>query len=343
MGLFGGEDAVGGGAGGRILPAVVKGGTALGAPGAVEALPFGAGEMADGPGLQGAAEGDPGASEAGGGGIEGAGAGDESFVKGVEGAAAGAVGTEVQPADAAVGVERDPQRFIRKRRAEGGPFVFEPAAGGGFVFDGVFAAAGGVDKPLGGVFDAPFGFGAGLLQAEFRVRAGGAGAGAEEERGQNTLEKTGFHVIITNMNKRNTTTGTGIARLSLSLPNGLAAELDGLVAAKGAASRSALVADLVREAVTEHRSRKGRQEVAGAITMVYDHHARNLQAKLTALQHDAEGLIVSVMHVHLTHHDCLEVLAVRGAAGRVRELADRLGAVRGVKHARLTITTTTEH
>ena len=140
------------------------------------------------------------------------------------------------------------------------------------------------------------------------------------------------------MNKSNN--DAGAARLSLSLPNGLAAELDQLVAAKGAASRSALVADLVREAVTEHRSRRGKQEIAGAITLVFDHHARNLQAKLTDLQHDAEALIVSVMHVHLSHHDCLEVLVVRGPADRVRELADRLGAVRGVKHGQLTITTT---
>lgn len=141
------------------------------------------------------------------------------------------------------------------------------------------------------------------------------------------------------MNKRNTNEA-GATRLSLSLPNGLAGELDQLVGAKGAASRSALVADLVREAVTEHRSRRGKQEIAGAITLVYDHHARNLQAKLTDLQHDAEGLIVSVMHVHLSHHDCLEVLVVRGPADRVRELADRLAAVRGVKHGKLTITAT---
>lgn len=142
------------------------------------------------------------------------------------------------------------------------------------------------------------------------------------------------------MKKRNNNLEDGAARLSLSLPNGLAAELDRLVAEKSAASRSALVADLVRAEVVEHRSRRGKQEIAGAITLVYDHHARNLQAKLTDLQHDSEGLIVSVMHVHLSHHDCLETLVVRGAADKVRTLADRLAAVRGVKHGKLTITTT---
>lgn len=132
----------------------------------------------------------------------------------------------------------------------------------------------------------------------------------------------------------------GATRLSLSLPNGLAQALDRLVAEKGAASRSALVADLVRAEVVEHCSRRGKQEIAGTITLVYDHHARNLQAKLTDIQHDAEGLIVSVMHVHLSHHDCLEVLVVRGPADRVRRLADKLAAVRGVQHGKLTITTT---
>ena len=337
-GLGQGEDAVGGLAGNRVLWTVMDGGVAVGAPVAVEAFPFGAGEVALGRGGEEASERPPRAAEACGIGVEGAGAGEEGGVEGVEVAALRLEGTEVQAADAAIGSERDPERFIGLRRAEGGPFGLKPLAGGEFVLDGMFAAAGGMDDPLGGVVDAPLGFGARPGQAEGRVGVGGAGAGAEEEQGQNGLEKNGFHVIITFMNNRNNTAEAGIARLSLSLPNGLAAELDGLVGAKGAASRSALVADLVREAVTEHRSRKGRQEVAGAITMVYDHHARNLQAKLTALQHDAEGLIVSVMHVHLTHHDCLEVLAVRGAAGRVRELADRLGAVRGVKHAKLTIT-----
>jgi CopG family transcriptional regulator, nickel-responsive regulator len=335
-----GDNAVGGGAGGRILRAVVDGGIALGAPFAVEALPFGVGEVTGGGGGEEAAEGAPGAAEAGEIGIEGCGAGEEGRVEFIEAAALRLEGAQVQAADAAVGGERSPERFFGLRRAEGGPFLFESLACGEFVWDGVFAAAGGVDEPLGGVLDASFGFGAGLGQAEFRDGIGGGGAGAEEEQGQNGLEKTGFHGIITFMNIRNNTAAAGIARLSLSLPNGLAAELDGLVAAKGAASRSALVAELVREAVVERRSRRGRQEIAGTITLVYDHHARNLQAKLTDIQHDAEGLIVSVMHVHLSHHDCLEVLVVRGPAGRVRELADRLAAVRGVKHGRLTITTT---
>jgi CopG family nickel-responsive transcriptional regulator len=141
------------------------------------------------------------------------------------------------------------------------------------------------------------------------------------------------------MNNRNNN-GAGAVRLSLSVPTGLAAQLDRMIREKGAASRSALVSDLVRAEIVEHQARRGKQEIAGTITLVYDHHARNLQAKLTGIQHGAEGLIIAVMHVHLSHHDCLEVLAVRGPANSVRGLADRLAAVRGVKHGRLTITTT---
>ena len=126
--------------------------------------------------------------------------------------------------------------------------------------------------------------------------------------------------------------------MSVSLPEKVAKDLDAMMKDKGAASRSALVADMVRDATLEHRSRRGRQQIAGTITLVYDHHRRNLQSKLTEIQHDSEGLIVSVMHVHLNHHDCLEVLVVRGVAWRVRALADQLGAVRGVKHAKLMIT-----
>ena len=84
----------------------------------------------------------------------------------------------------------------------------------------------------------------------------------------------------------------------------------------------------------------GGGEIAGTITLVYDHHKRDLQSKLTDIQHDHEGLIISVLHVHLDHHNCMEVLAVRGRADAVRKLADGLIAVKGVKHGKLTVTTT---
>ena len=110
--------------------------------------------------------------------------------------------------------------------------------------------------------------------------------------------------------------------------------------AKGYASRSQAGADMVRAQLVEHRAQAGTREIAGTITLVYDHHRRNILALLTSLQHDHGDLIVATLHVHLSQHDCMEVLAVRGRADAVRRLADRLTAAKGVTHGKLTVTST---
>jgi len=92
--------------------------------------------------------------------------------------------------------------------------------------------------------------------------------------------------------------------------------------------------------LVEEHAHAGGQEIAGTITLVYDHHRRNIQALLTDIQHDHQDLILSALHVHLDHHNCMEVLAVRGGADSVRQLADRLVTAKGVKHGKLTVTTT---
>ena len=120
----------------------------------------------------------------------------------------------------------------------------------------------------------------------------------------------------------------------------LTKQLDTMAKDKGYANRSQALADMVRAQLVEHNAQMGDQEIAGTVTLVYDHHKRDLQAKLTDIQHDHEGLIISVLHVHLDHHNCMEVLAVRGRAEVVRRLADGLIAVKGVKHGKLTVTTT---
>ncbi|MBN2563986.1 MAG: nickel-responsive transcriptional regulator NikR [Phycisphaerae bacterium] len=133
---------------------------------------------------------------------------------------------------------------------------------------------------------------------------------------------------------------TALCRFSLSMPGELVTQLDGMVKAKGYASRSHAVADMVRAHLVEHHAQAGSREIAGTITLVYDHHKRNVQALLTDIQHDHQKLIISTMHVHLDHHNCMEVLAVRGRADAVKHVADQLIAARGVKHGKLTVTTT---
>ena len=131
-----------------------------------------------------------------------------------------------------------------------------------------------------------------------------------------------------------------VSRFSASLPKGLIDDLDEMVKQKGYANRSVAIADMVRDKLVEHRQQFGDREIAGTITLVFDHHKPHLQEVLTHIQHDHHDVIVSALHVHLDHHNCLEVLLVRGRADEVRKIADKLVAAKGVKHAKLTITTT---
>ena len=131
-----------------------------------------------------------------------------------------------------------------------------------------------------------------------------------------------------------------VSRFSISMPGRLVEQLDTLVKAKGYANRSQAVADMVRDRLVEYHSHLGTQEIAGTITLVYDHHKHHIQALLTDIQHDHGELIISALHVHLDHQNCLEVLAVRGRADAVMAAADQLIAAKGVKHGKLTVTTT---
>jgi len=108
---------------------------------------------------------------------------------------------------------------------------------------------------------------------------------------------------------------------------------------KGYDNRSLAVGDMIRDHLVEHRQNFGSQEIAGTITLVYDHHKQHVQAALTDIQHDHHEVILATLHVHLDHHNCLEVLAVRGRAEVVKKIADELIAAKGVKHGKLTVTT----
>jgi len=133
---------------------------------------------------------------------------------------------------------------------------------------------------------------------------------------------------------------TGVERFSVSLPRNLAGSLDRMIREKGFSNRSQGIGDLVRAALVEHQAQREQGEIAGTITLVYDHHKPQLQATLTDIQHDHHEMIISTLHVHLDHHNCLEVLVVRGAAATVHDIADELLTAKGVKHGKLTITTT---
>jgi CopG family nickel-responsive transcriptional regulator len=130
-----------------------------------------------------------------------------------------------------------------------------------------------------------------------------------------------------------------LIRVGISLPAPLLESYDHLIAGHGYTNRSEAIRDLIRERlVAEEWSRGG--EVAGTFTLVYDHHHRELVARLLNVQHDHERAIVSTLHVHLDHDNCLEVLVLRGQAKELRVLTDALRSLRGVKHTTLAMTST---
>ena len=115
-----------------------------------------------------------------------------------------------------------------------------------------------------------------------------------------------------------------LVRLSISLEKPLLARLERLVKKSGYANRSEFVRDMIRERLVEQQWSDRRQEVVGTITLVYDHHARQLSDKLIEIQHEHHDQVMATTHVHLTHKLCAEMIMVKGSAARIRELCDRL-------------------
>jgi CopG family nickel-responsive transcriptional regulator len=130
-----------------------------------------------------------------------------------------------------------------------------------------------------------------------------------------------------------------LVRFSISLEKDLLESFDQLVDERGLSNRSEAVRDLIRQEFVKKEWDEGK-EVAGAVTLIYDHHQRDLVNKLMNMQHDYSEVILSSQHVHLDHHHCLEIVAVKGKASRVRMLAEQLKGAKGVAHGTLSMTTT---
>ena len=132
-----------------------------------------------------------------------------------------------------------------------------------------------------------------------------------------------------------------LMRFSVAMPENLLMQFDQLVAKRGLAkNRSEVIRDLVREALVEEECTVLGREVMGTLTIVYNHHTTDLQSKLHDIQHRYLDAIISSMHVHLDPENCLEVIVLRGESGDVRDIANILLGVRGVKNGKLVMTTT---
>jgi len=128
-------------------------------------------------------------------------------------------------------------------------------------------------------------------------------------------------------------------RFGISLEKKLLDEFDILIKRKNYSNRSEAFRDLIRQELVKEEWAEG-SEVVGAITLVYDHHKRELVNKLTDIQHDFQGTIISTQHIHLDHDNCLELIAVKGAPTEISKLADTLKSVKGVKHGTLSMSST---
>lgn len=131
-----------------------------------------------------------------------------------------------------------------------------------------------------------------------------------------------------------------LSRIGVAIDASLLSKFDDLISERGYTNRSEAFRDLIRDELVRHDWEKPEVPVVGTVTLVYDHHVRQLSERLTGLQHDHHHNILSTLHVHLDHDNCLEVLVVKGKAGVVRKIADALLSTKGVKHGRLTLTTT---
>ncbi|MCK4326660.1 nickel-responsive transcriptional regulator NikR [bacterium] len=128
-------------------------------------------------------------------------------------------------------------------------------------------------------------------------------------------------------------------RFGVSLKEELLNKFDNFIMERAYPNRSEAIRDLIRENLVRKEWAKGK-EVAGAITLVYDHHRRDLVNKLTDIQHDFHDLIVSSQHIHLDEDNCLEIIAVKGSPKKIEKLAHKMRSTKGVKHGSLTPATT---
>ncbi len=129
-------------------------------------------------------------------------------------------------------------------------------------------------------------------------------------------------------------------RFGVSLDSDLLEKFDALCDERCYQTRSEAIRDLIRKDLVQKEWEDQNQEVTGTMTLVYNHHQSDLAQKMTEIQHQALDIIITSLHVHIDAHNCMEVLVLRGPVRDVRNIAQRLTATRGIKHGKLSLSTT---
>jgi len=130
-----------------------------------------------------------------------------------------------------------------------------------------------------------------------------------------------------------------IVRFGISLESELLDNFDNLIKRRQYSNRSEAIRDLIRHELLKEDLEEDR-EVAGAISFIYDHHQRNLLNRIIDVQHDHQDIIQSSQHIHIDHHNCLEIVAVKGNSKKVKKLSDALRSLKGVMHESLSMSGT---
>ena len=134
-----------------------------------------------------------------------------------------------------------------------------------------------------------------------------------------------------------------LIRFGVSIENHLLEQFDRLIHSRNYSNRSEAIRDLIRNEIVQEEWKDSESDSIGTVTIIYDHHVGDLTHILTSIQHEFSGHIISTMHVHLDHDNCLEVLAVKGKKKVVKKIADSLISIKGVKHGKLVTTIAGKH
>jgi len=132
----------------------------------------------------------------------------------------------------------------------------------------------------------------------------------------------------------------GTIRFGISLDSDLLEKFDRLCQERNYPTRSEAIRDLIRNELVQEEWQDENQEVAGTLTLVYDHHQSDLAQKMIEIQHSALEVIISTLHVHIDHRNCMEVLVLKGAVRDINDISRRLTSTRGIKHGKLSLSTT---
>ncbi len=130
-----------------------------------------------------------------------------------------------------------------------------------------------------------------------------------------------------------------LVRFGVSIEPSLLEQFDEIVEKRGYPTRSEALRDMIRDALIKEKiSIQDNSEVLGSLTLIYDHHAGKLLQQMNDIQHEQHDIILSVMHMHVSHDDCMEIIALRGKASDIAGLANKLISLKGIKNGKLFLT-----